>query len=480
MKSHEELIEQHERLLEICERVKERLLGYPNVMDVGVGVKETDGKLTDEGCIKVVVRVKKGEEDLSPEAVVPSEVEGVKTDVIVHDDKVLQAVCASDSEDYRPIRGGSRINNVRNGASSGGSGTLGCLAQRADGTWVILSNHHVLYGAKGKDGDEIGQPWVGCCCCCKTNIIAKNVDKDAALDCAIAEVEDDIAITNDILEVGTIQGSGAAAPVSGQRVRKRGARTGFTSGTISAIVSGQVEVTPKAAGGPAADPGGCTNFEAGVTVFTNPGDSGSVYVNDANEVVALHFGGGLTNNKSYGWDILRVQTALSITIKTTISAPGLVPSALSLEQLPDAVRIAPEDEWVRDVDARLNETAAGREIRAVIASHREEVLRLVNHNRAVTVTWHRKQGPAFVAAFGRSVKRSEYRIPDAINRVSLPNLLMSMGSILEEHGGEALKKDIEKYAPDILHASRHCASAEDLHSLIAQLDEKALVPSHSD
>lgn len=473
MKNRKELIEQHEHLLKVYEKVNDMLAGYPNVVNVVIGIKEKGGKLTDEGCIKIIVKEKKSEDDLGADEIIPKEVEGVKTDVIIHRDEVLQAVCTTDRGNYRPIKGGIRIGNYR----GFGEGTLGCLAQvDSDNSWVLLSNHHVLYGANGQDNDEIGQPRVGCSWCCKTNVIAKNFDKDATLDCAIAKVEDDIAIENIILEIGNIQANGVSAAVDGERVRKRGARTGFTSGTINAVdpANGKVTVGPNPAGGPADDPGGCTNFEAGVTVFTNPGDSGSVYINDNNEIVALHYAGLRGSNESRGNDIIRIQTALNITIKTTSSEPGITPEfEPSIEPFTDNQRPADNDRWIKYVEERLEETATGQMIKALIDTHQKEVLNLVNHHRPVTVTWQRKQGPAFVAAFGRSVKNPEYTIPAEINRVSIQNLLMSMASVLEEYGSEPLRKEIKKYALDVIRVSRQCSTAKEFLKIIEHQDDEA-------
>ena len=475
MKSRQELIKQQEKLLAVYEKVKEQLKGYPNVVKIGIGIKEKDGQLTEEGCIKIIVKEKKKESDLGISDIIPKEVEGVQTDIIIQQDDLLLAACTDDgSTNHRPIKGGAGINNVRNGSGVGGAGTLGCLGQLdSDNSWVILSNHHVLYGANGQDGDEIGQPWVGCCCCCKTNVIAKNLDKDSGLDCAIAKVESDVGIENKILEIGDISGGAAVAAVNGERVRKRGARTGFTSGTISFIDPGDKKITiaPKAAGGPADDPGGCTNYEAGKTIFAYFGDSGSVVVNDNNEVVGLLYAITADHINGRANDILQVQTKLNFKIKTTSSAAGVTISRSATEQVPETAMLA-NGAWVEFIGQKLDETSTGQRIRQVVAGHQQEVLHLVNKHRPVTITWQRKQGPAFIAAFGRSVKHPDYKIPPLINRISLQNLLMSMASILEEHGSEALREDIQKYSLDIIQLSRDCHTADDFLKAISRIDEQ--------
>src|SRR5690606_27743963 len=112
MKSREELIKQQEHLLKVYDKVKDQLKAYPNVVKILIGVKEKDGKLTDEGCIKIIVEEKKGEQDLDPKDIIPKEIEGVKTDIIVKSERELLAVCTSDQNSYRPIKGGIRVSNV--------------------------------------------------------------------------------------------------------------------------------------------------------------------------------------------------------------------------------------------------------------------------------------------------------------------------------------------------------------------------------
>ncbi|MGH7528262.1 MAG: trypsin-like peptidase domain-containing protein [Gemmatimonadales bacterium] len=482
MKSRDELIRQQALLMAAYEKVKERLARYPNVVEVGIGIKETDGVLTGEGCIKIVVTEKKSERDLDPDEILPKTVEGIPTDVIVKPDKRPLAACTEDRGNYRPILGGIRVNNDRNGSGVGGSGTLGCLAKRvSDDAWVILSNHHVLYGNNGQDGDKIGQPAVGCSWCCKTNVIAINVDKDVGLDCAIAKVEDDIAIENRIRDIGDIRVLGATAAVNGERVRKMGARTGLTSGDISFIspTTKEITITPRPAGGPANDPGGCTNYlPGGATNFAFYGDSGSVVVNDDGEVVGLLYAiDGTTQTQGFANDIVQVQNKLNISIKTTSSEPGRSPAAMSTHE-PEVVTLGPTDgRWVERLEERLEETPNGRIAKNLIATHQEEVLALVNTRRPVTVVWQRKQGPAFLAAFSRSVRHSGYPIPREINRVSIQNLLMSMATVLEEHGSPPLRRDIRRLSLDVIRVCRECETAEELVRAIEALPVGAEPPA---
>ena len=62
-------------------RHQEQLLALPNVVGVGVGLKETDGQFTDQIAIIVNVSKKILLADLPPETVVPPEIDGIATDV---------------------------------------------------------------------------------------------------------------------------------------------------------------------------------------------------------------------------------------------------------------------------------------------------------------------------------------------------------------------------------------------------------------
>jgi len=66
----------------VKERVEAKLRTYPGVHAVGVGEKYVDGKPSGEPSIVVLVVEKKPLNQLKAEDVIPSEIEGIKTDVI--------------------------------------------------------------------------------------------------------------------------------------------------------------------------------------------------------------------------------------------------------------------------------------------------------------------------------------------------------------------------------------------------------------
>jgi hypothetical protein len=101
--------------------------------------------------------------------------------------------------------------------------------------------------------------------------------------------------------------------------------------------------------------------------------------------------------------------------------------------------------------------------------HFDEMLHLVNHSRPVTVAWHRKQGPAFLGAFMRSVKEPDYRIPHEIEGISRQHALNAMSVVFEEHGSPALKAAIQQYGIAVLYACGRYDTVEEIVKALNQL-----------
>lgn len=129
------------------------LLAKNNVVGVGVGYKESNGVLTDDVAVIVLVDQKKPLAALHTDDLIPRDLNGMKTDVI--EVGYLQAQQAARGR-FRPV--------IPSGVSMGHykvtAGTLGTLVKdRATGELLLLSNNHVF--ANSNDaliGDAILQP----------------------------------------------------------------------------------------------------------------------------------------------------------------------------------------------------------------------------------------------------------------------------------------------------------------------------------
>ena len=129
------------------------LLKKPNVVGVAVGFKESNGVVTDQLAVVVLVEHKKPIAALSAEAAIPRELDGLRTDVV--EVGYLRAL-QTPKDRFRPV--------IPSGVSIGHykvtAGTLGTIVKdRTTSELFILSNNHVLANCNDSvPGDAILQP----------------------------------------------------------------------------------------------------------------------------------------------------------------------------------------------------------------------------------------------------------------------------------------------------------------------------------
>lgn len=448
IKSRDQRREEQEEALRLREKVEARLLAIPGVRAVGVGLKEVGGALTEAIVLRVYVERKRPETELSPDEILPKEIDGIGIDVLEHHPTTQTS---PDQGRYRPIRGGIQIGN-----DTGAAGTLACVAQRnSDHRWVVLSNSHVMMAGKSLlDTDiRIAQPSVSGCCCCTCGFIGTVLDSQIGgkVDCAIAAIDDDVAHIQEIIDIGGI--AGVAAAVVGDKVQKRGRTSHVTSGTVVDIAfpttsgshsfTDQIRVTPDAA---------FPNFQIG-------GDSGAALVNETRHVVGLMW--GKNGHDGVACHIAEVQTALDITIPaaTTTSGADTVVS-LAAEA---AYRTGTLPARRRDLEEVLfGEMESHHPLGRLINQHQAEIFELIQHNREVGVRWQRNQGPAFAAAFERTTRKIDYRVPEAIEGVSLTQLLLDMAAVLERNGSAELRRDLRHEGIALIPRLQDCRTADAL------------------
>ncbi len=278
-----------------------RLLQYPNVIGYGLGVAGVNVFVTKK--LPAVV--------LHTADIIPAMVDGYPTDVI--ETGIIRAL-QSRTDTWRPAPPGVSI-----GHHAITAGTFGCVVGR-DGQRLILSNNHVM--ANGNDavvGDGILQPgkhdggtetiahlerfvpinFGGASACplaegvaAVSNVFARMLNSshrlkahqengDNLVDAATATpIYDDIVI-DEILEIGAPLGTKGVA--IGEAVKKSGRTTALTFGTITTIdATIRVQYGSKTA----------TFVDQIIsTHMSEPGDSGSLLVNEENYAVGLLFAG---------------------------------------------------------------------------------------------------------------------------------------------------------------------------------------------
>lgn len=130
------------------------LLAKRNVVGVGVGFKNALGESEGEESVVVLVQSKKPVDALTEEDLIPSEINGVRTDVV--EIGIMRAQQVNPRQRFRPIiQPGASMAHFRVGA-----GTLGAvLRHRQTGEVFLLSNNHVFANSNDAAiGDPILQP----------------------------------------------------------------------------------------------------------------------------------------------------------------------------------------------------------------------------------------------------------------------------------------------------------------------------------
>ena len=129
------------------------LMAKNNVVAVGAGLEEKDGKKTGREAVLVLVKKKLPLSQLTDKDLVPRSLDAdeVATDVIEVGE--IKALVGEHEDEHRPLVPGTSVGHFRITA-----GTLGLVVQK-NGVPYILSNNHVLANTNAaKVGDPIYQP----------------------------------------------------------------------------------------------------------------------------------------------------------------------------------------------------------------------------------------------------------------------------------------------------------------------------------
>lgn len=140
------------KIQEVKESNEESLLGFVNVVGLGIGYKTVKGKATDETCISIYVQKKVAVKDLKSCDQIPKKLDDIKTDVI----EVGRIETQAFTSRVRPAKPGYSLGHGRVTA-----GTFGCLVRKAcfPRRIFMLSNNHVLANSNAaRIGDPILQP----------------------------------------------------------------------------------------------------------------------------------------------------------------------------------------------------------------------------------------------------------------------------------------------------------------------------------
>lgn len=308
-------------LIAIKEQVESEYLGWPGVTGIDVGYKEVGGRQTDQIAIRVHVSEKKTE--ISDAQRVPSEIDGVITDVLERNYQlqvVKEAAVLSpqaDTTHYGTLDGGISMGPSRSVNGFIYAGTLGAIViDNTNNAHAALTNFHVAcVDSTWNVGDRMVQP---------SRIDTGVVPGDefgAIVRAVLSENVDGAVISIDagkqpaatITDIGAVKGTKVAT--LGMAVRKRGRTTGLTYGTVDGLAA-SVNVDY-------GDGIGVKLLKNQISIasdtthnamFSDHGDSGSVIVDDQGYVVALLFAGAGAG--TVGNPIAAVLSELNVSIYT--------------------------------------------------------------------------------------------------------------------------------------------------------------------
>ena len=325
------------------------IMKRPGVTGVSIGEKITNGQKTGETAIIVYVEKK---HHVEGEDQIPTEIDGVKTDVVQRSFKanafvpVQELRPAIDATRYAQLRGGMSIGPCRSifleppDAPAPGNyifvGTLGAIVNdNGTGDPMLLTNFHVAaVNNSWSTSDSMAQPGRpdgGSCPADAVGTLTRALVQGTTagggpgVDCAVISVNGNRPTDCSIVSIGDVRGTAVAS--EGMAVRKRGRTTELTFGNVSSI-----DATVAVDFG---DGIGVVVFEDQIEIevdstqsaaFGISGDSGSVVVNDAERVVGLYFAGNVEETDALGNvitpegvigianPIAAVESALNVTI----------------------------------------------------------------------------------------------------------------------------------------------------------------------
>lgn len=239
----------------------------PGVRGVDVGLRQDGAELTDELVIRVLV----ADADAVPEGLA-DQVAGIGFPVAVVERELTPLL---DDGPHDPLVGGITV-SAAHGALlvSRGAGTLGGFAiDTLFGGVVGVSCAHVLAESDEsvQQGDPVHQP--------EPRQVGRLLRWADSTDIAVFAVDPGFVPDQTIVDIGATAGMARASV--GDLVRKRGRATELTLGRVSAV-----GLAPLGVGTPA------NSFELyardlNAPILCKPGDSGSLVVNDRNEVVGI-------------------------------------------------------------------------------------------------------------------------------------------------------------------------------------------------
>lgn len=298
-------------IIDICNNDYEYFLNKANVLGIALSCKVTNGQVTNENCIQVLVTNKLPKKQLSCNDIIDKVYKGIPTDVVETGE--IKSVALTSR--VRPMLFGYSVGPHMTNLLS--AGTAGCLVSAA-GKYYILSNNHVLAMENSlplntpilQPANLDGGVYTRDVIANLTKFVPIQFETPTAspinyVDAAIAGIVDIRQVSSSIYLIGNVRGT--SLPILGGTVKKAGRTTGLTTGTITAT-NATVKISYSN--------GKTALFQNQIisTAMSSPGDSGSLLLNSNNYAIGLLFAGS-TSTTVYN-PINTVLSALGIKLVT--------------------------------------------------------------------------------------------------------------------------------------------------------------------
>ena len=234
------------------------------------------------------------------------------------------------------------------------------------------------------------------------------------------------------------------------------------------------------------------DYKSRPLLFGQHGDSGSVVVNNAMQVVGILVRAGPSpkglNDPSYfaayqqaewiaaksiGWvtPIQLVLNRLNIEIpgsyaQTTLPSTSAVGYGLPAPATAAEYRLERGRQRIADA---LRTSRMGRLLLGKIGQHRVEARRIVLGNRRAQVVWQRHQGPSFILHCVENMRDPAHRIPTTINGVSRIDFIRAVAAILTRYGSPALVRDVARFERISAAHGMYVTTIEEVPTILAGL-----------
>ena len=299
----------------VKKKIESEILKKENVNGLAIGYKVKDNKETNEICIVVFVDEKK--KNVSEIQMIPTEIDGIKTDVrqragILH----ISGSRAIGTSAPSQVMGGIAIGPARTGTF----GTLSVVVLDRDSNPMALSCAHVLAVDRNDHrGDDIilpfvtGRPKIG------------ELDKfvfSSNTDAAVARLSNNVIysfginLIEGIQEFASREYTRELFETGHRNIKKSGVVSGFTQGTIEAIHS---SITAKYEFGQM-DLNDLIQIKPAIqgSTFSSDGDSGSCIIDEFKRVIGIIIGVG-RDGYTYANHIQNITEALKVTFVRQIT-----------------------------------------------------------------------------------------------------------------------------------------------------------------